>query len=70
MDNVFNCMNKSDVVTWTAMIHSLAHLGMAHSALTYFREMQILRIRNDQTTLSTVLAVCDLKIGKQIHAHI
>lgn len=70
MGNVFNCMDKSDVVTWTAMIHSLAHLGMAHSALAYFREMQILRIQNDQTTLSTVLPVCDLKTGKQIHAHI
>ncbi|KAK1363823.1 Pentatricopeptide repeat-containing protein [Heracleum sosnowskyi] len=70
MDNVFNCMDKSDVVTWTAMIHSLAHLGMAHSALTFFREMQILSIQNDQTTLSTILPVCDLKTGKQIHAYI
>lgn len=70
MGNVFNCMDKSDVVTWTAMIYSLAHLGMAHSALTYFRAMQILRIQNDQTTLSTVLPVCDLKSGKQIHAYI
>ncbi|WOH10099.1 hypothetical protein DCAR_0729560 [Daucus carota subsp. sativus] len=70
MGNVFDFMDMSDVVTWSAMIHSLAHLGMAHSALACFRKMHILKIQNDQTTLSTILPVCDLKIGKEIHAYI
>ncbi|KAK2991653.1 hypothetical protein RJ640_023794 [Escallonia rubra] len=68
--NVFSLMDKSDVVTWNAMIYGFADLGMGRLALQYFKEMQIVGIQNDQTTISTILPICDLKSGKQIHAYI
>ncbi|CAK9166481.1 unnamed protein product [Ilex paraguariensis] len=68
--NVFDMMDQSDIVTWNAMIFGFADLGMGHKALELFTEMQIMGIKNDQTTISTVLPVCDLKSGKQIHAYI
>ncbi|KAA8535590.1 hypothetical protein F0562_030593 [Nyssa sinensis] len=68
--NVFDLMDKSDVVTWNAMILGFADLGIGHLALECFRKMQSVGIQNDQTTISTVLPVCDLKSGKQIHAYV
>lgn len=68
--NVFSLMDKSDVVTWNAMILGFADLGMEKSALECFKNMQSMGIQNDQTTISTVLPVCDLESGKQIHAYI
>ncbi|PSS21295.1 Pentatricopeptide repeat-containing protein [Actinidia chinensis var. chinensis] len=68
--NVFSLMDESDVVTWNAMILSFADIGMKISALECFREMQSMGIQNDQTTISTVLPVCDLVSGKQFHAYI
>lgn len=68
--NVFKLMDKSDVVTWNAMIHGFSDLGIPNSALECFRTMQIEGVRNDQTTISTILPECDLKSGKQIHAYI
>ncbi|XP_021714284.1 pentatricopeptide repeat-containing protein At2g03380, mitochondrial-like [Chenopodium quinoa] len=70
MRNVFELMDKSDVVTWNAMILGLADLSMGHSALETFSMMQIMGVKNDQTTISTILPICDLKPGKQIHAYI
>ncbi|KAF8405053.1 hypothetical protein HHK36_009950 [Tetracentron sinense] len=66
----FEVMDKSDVVTWNAMILSFAHLGMGDLAVKCFSEMQLTGVKNDQITISTVLPVCDHKFGKQIHAHI
>ncbi|OVA19051.1 Pentatricopeptide repeat [Macleaya cordata] len=68
--NVFEFMDKSDVVTWNAMILGLTHLGMGDSALKCFGEMQLIGVKNSQITLSTILPVCDLNLGKQIHADI
>ncbi|CAL5371077.1 unnamed protein product [Camellia sinensis] len=68
--NVFNLMEKSDVVTWNAMILSFIDLGMENMALECFRKMPRMRLQIDQTTISTVLPMCDLKSGKQIHAYI
>ncbi|XP_015890127.3 pentatricopeptide repeat-containing protein DOT4, chloroplastic isoform X2 [Ziziphus jujuba] len=68
--NVFKLMDQADVVTWNAMILGFADVGLEHSALECFSKMQRAGIKNDRTTISTVLPVCDLKSGKQIHAFI
>ncbi|CAI0542770.1 unnamed protein product [Linum tenue] len=66
---VFAVMDKSDVVAWNAMILAFVESESRDLALECFGEMQRSDIQNDQTTISTVLPVCDLKHGKQIHAY-
>ncbi|KAF3438936.1 hypothetical protein FNV43_RR17211 [Rhamnella rubrinervis] len=68
--NVFKLMDQADVVTWNAMILGFVDLGLERSALEYFSKMQRAGIKTNQTTISTVLPVCDLRSGKQIHAFI
>lgn len=68
--NVFKLMDQDDVVTWNAMILGFVELGLARSALECFSKMQRAGIKTNQTTISTVLPVCDLKSGKQIHGFI
>ncbi|XAR57806.1 hypothetical protein NMG60_11026073 [Bertholletia excelsa] len=68
--NVFNLMDHSDVVTWNAMILSYADLGMKNLGLDCFRKMQSMGLRNDPTTITAILPVCDLDFGKQTHAYI
>ncbi|KAK4262280.1 hypothetical protein QN277_027861 [Acacia crassicarpa] len=68
-EEVFHIMDKSDVVTWNAMIFGFIELGLGHLALEYFREMQMRGIKNNHTTISTILSVSDLRSGKQIHAY-
>ncbi|CAO2830868.1 unnamed protein product [Amaranthus hypochondriacus] len=70
MKNVFELMDKFDVVTWNAMILGLIDLEMGYSALETFNTMQLLGVRNDQTTLSTILPICNLNSGMQIHTYI
>ncbi|GAV80726.1 PPR domain-containing protein/PPR_1 domain-containing protein/PPR_2 domain-containing protein [Cephalotus follicularis] len=66
--NVFELLDKSDVVTWNAMILGFVDLGLGHLALECFSDMQRRGFKNDDTTISTVLPVCDLTSGKQVHA--
>ncbi|XP_058089096.1 pentatricopeptide repeat-containing protein DOT4, chloroplastic-like [Magnolia sinica] len=68
--NVFEMMDKRDVITWNSMILGFSHLGMHNSATEHFSDMQMRGVRYDQITIATVLPVCDLKTGKQIHAHV
>ncbi|KAL2338730.1 hypothetical protein Fmac_013176 [Flemingia macrophylla] len=68
-DKVFRGMDKGDVVTWNAMIFGLVDSGLGHLAIECFREMQGRGVEIDGTTLSTILSVCDLRFGKQIHAY-
>ncbi|KDP31910.1 hypothetical protein JCGZ_12371 [Jatropha curcas] len=67
---VFELMDKSDVVTWNAMILGFVELQLVQLALECFSGMQRSGVKNDQTTISTILPVCGLKCGKQIHAYI
>ncbi|RDX64418.1 Pentatricopeptide repeat-containing protein, partial [Mucuna pruriens] len=69
-ENVFGRMDKSDIVTWNAMIFGLVDAGLGHLALECFREMQGRGVEIDGTTMSTILPVCDLRCGKQIHAYV
>ncbi|KAF8039833.1 hypothetical protein BT93_B2141 [Corymbia citriodora subsp. variegata] len=68
--SVFEQMDKSDFVTWNAMILGFVDLGCGNSAIECFIEMLNLGIAFDQITISTLLPVCDLTLGKQIHAYI
>ncbi|KAJ9170719.1 hypothetical protein P3X46_018808 [Hevea brasiliensis] len=68
--NVFELMDKSDVVTWNAMILGFVELELGQLALECFIEMQRLGLKNDETTISTILPVCSLKYGNQIHAYV
>ncbi|KAL3750941.1 hypothetical protein ACJRO7_011861 [Eucalyptus globulus] len=68
--SVFEQMDKSDFVTWNAMILGFVDLGYGNSAIECFIEMLNLGIAFDQITISTLLPVCDLTLGKQIHAYI
>ncbi|XP_039113761.1 pentatricopeptide repeat-containing protein At2g20540-like [Dioscorea cayenensis subsp. rotundata] len=67
-ERVFRLMDHDDVVTWNAMIVGFARVGKADVAMEHFKEMQVRGIGHDQTTLATVLTVCDLKRGREIHA--
>ncbi|KAK7346543.1 hypothetical protein VNO80_21064 [Phaseolus coccineus] len=69
-DAVFRRMDKSDVVTWNAMIFGLVDVGLGDLALECFREMQERGLRIDGTTVSTLLPVCDLRCGKEMHAYV
>lgn len=65
---VFGLMDKSDVVTWNSMILGFSDVQLGHMALECFSQLQKTGVKNDQTTISTILPVCDIKSGKQIHA--
>lgn len=67
---VFDLVDKSDVVAWNAMILGFAEQGAGNLAVECFRKMQNMRIKNDQTTITTVLPLCDLNSGKQIHGYV
>ncbi|XP_057422031.1 pentatricopeptide repeat-containing protein At5g39350-like [Lotus japonicus] len=69
-ENVFHRMDKSDVVTWNAMIFGFIDTGLGHLAVECFGEMQERGVKIDHTTISTILPVCDLRCGKQIHAYV
>ncbi|KAK7386450.1 hypothetical protein VNO78_26688 [Psophocarpus tetragonolobus] len=69
-DNVFRRMDKSDVVTWNAMIFGLVDAGFGDLALECFREMKGRGVKVDGTTVCTILPLCDLRCGKQIHAYL
>ncbi|WOL18508.1 pentatricopeptide repeat-containing protein DOT4, chloroplastic-like [Canna indica] len=66
---VFELMDRTDVVTWNAVIHGLAQCGLESVALDHFRDMISRGIGSNDVTLSTVLALCNLKLGKEVHAH-
>ncbi|XP_057969568.1 pentatricopeptide repeat-containing protein At3g09040, mitochondrial-like [Malania oleifera] len=68
--NVFELMDKNDVVTWNAMILGFVDAGFGDQAVECFCKVQRLGIKNDQITISTVLPVCNLKYGREIHAYI
>ncbi|XVE87144.1 hypothetical protein DITRI_Ditri18aG0092900 [Diplodiscus trichospermus] len=68
--NMFELMDKSDTVTWNAMTLGFVDMQLGHMAVECFSELQRMGIKNDQTTLCTVLPMCDLRCGKQVHAYI
>lgn len=69
-DQVFQRMDKSDFVTWNAMIFGLVDAGLGDLARECFREMQGRGLMVDGTSVSTILPVCDLRRGKEVHAYV
>ncbi|KAM7251761.1 hypothetical protein ACFE04_023644 [Oxalis oulophora] len=67
---IFDLMDKSDVVTWNAMIVGYVDSGTDHLAFKCFIDMARKGVNRDQTTIATILPHSDLKQGKQIHAFI
>ncbi|CAH9101922.1 unnamed protein product [Cuscuta europaea] len=70
--HVFDLVDNKldDSVAWNAMILGFAEQGEPHLAIWSFRKMQKMRIKYDQTTITTILRVCELAYGKQIHAYV
>ncbi|XP_078164476.1 pentatricopeptide repeat-containing protein At5g16860-like [Carex rostrata] len=70
VESVFRLMDPTDAVAWNAMISAYVQLGLHQSVFHYFREMQFKGFYIDETTIVTVLPVCDLTLGKQIHGYV
>uniref|UniRef100_A0A7N0TIZ0 Pentatricopeptide repeat-containing protein n=1 Tax=Kalanchoe fedtschenkoi TaxID=63787 RepID=A0A7N0TIZ0_KALFE len=71
---LFYCLEKQNVISWTAMIDSCIAGGHLHGALEVFRSMQSSKHRPDSVTMARALLVCSKlkasKLGKEIHGQI
>lgn len=71
---VFDGMNDKLVVAWNAMISGHVHNGLVSKALEMSRKMQLMGIKFDEFTYTSILgASATSKLilhGKQVHAHI
>eukprot|EP01018_Ginkgo_biloba_P030431 Gb_26340 [translate_table: standard] len=69
--HVFDKMLQRDVVSWTAMIAAYAGNGFANEALKVLCQMQLMGMKPDAVTITSVLpAIADLAAlqkGKEIH---
>lgn len=72
--NVFNNVNKKDVVLWTAMIGIYARGGNGEEAFDFLQQMEKEGMKPDKWTYSTVLSACaspaDRAKGEVIHTSI
>ncbi|XP_027367479.1 pentatricopeptide repeat-containing protein At3g63370, chloroplastic [Abrus precatorius] len=68
---VFESMKSKDIVSWTSMISSYVHNGLAIEALELFYSLKKTNIRPDSITfisiLSAAASLSSLKKGKEIH---
>ncbi|KZV24903.1 pentatricopeptide repeat-containing protein [Dorcoceras hygrometricum] len=55
---LFNEMQKRDVISWSSMITGLAHHGKAHEAIALFREMQGEKVEPNEITFVGILSAC------------
>lgn len=71
---VFDSMNKRDVISWTAIISGYVYHGQADEALKLFQQMQLENMEPNDITLLSVLTACTsllaLQQGKQVHGQI
>ncbi|KAA8520572.1 hypothetical protein F0562_014828 [Nyssa sinensis] len=69
--DVFNRMEKRDVLSWTSMLMGLTNSCYFQESLDLFRRMQFEKIQPDETTLGSVLSACAqmgaLDQGKYVH---
>lgn len=71
----FEKMTERDIVTWNSMIAGCHQHGFDIEALEFFSKMlKVLAFKPDKFTLASAFSACaalqNLKLGKQIHAHI
>ncbi|KAJ4727404.1 Pentatricopeptide repeat [Melia azedarach] len=71
---MFESIESKDVVSWTSMISSYVHNGLANEALELFYFMNETNVESDSITLVSVLSAAAslsvLKKGKEIHGFI
>ncbi|XP_057765267.1 pentatricopeptide repeat-containing protein At3g24000, mitochondrial [Salvia miltiorrhiza] len=68
---IFDNMNELDTISWNSILAAFAHNGLTEETVRYFHLMRLNQGKVDQSTLSTVLSVCDcvdnLSWGRGIH---
>lgn len=68
---IFNNMKERDTISWNSILAAFAHNGLSEESVRYFHLMRLNHGRLDESTLSTVLSVCDcvdnLSWGRGIH---
>ena len=69
--NIFQTVEKKDIVTWTSMINCCANNGLLNEAVSLFIEMQKANIEPDSVALVSILVaitgLSSLTKGKQVH---
>ncbi|KAK8452025.1 hypothetical protein SEVIR_5G042700v4 [Setaria viridis] len=69
--NIFQTVEKKDIVTWTSMINCCANNGLLNEAVSLFTEMQKANIEPDSVALVSILVaiagLSSLTKGKQVH---
>ncbi|MQM10056.1 hypothetical protein Taro_042942 [Colocasia esculenta] len=72
--NVFDTLERKNVIAWTAMIDSYLKNARPHDAVDVFRSMQLSKHRPDSVSMARILRTCGeleaLKLGKGIHAQL
>ncbi|GMH27409.1 hypothetical protein Nepgr_029252 [Nepenthes gracilis] len=71
---VFDRMNKRNMITWTSIIAGYARNGHGYEALDLFKVMKRRKVRANALTIVSILGACGsigaLSLGKEIHAQI
>lgn len=69
--HIFNNMKELDTISWNSILAAFAHNGLSEESVRYFHLMRLNHGKLDESTLSTVLSVCDcvdnLSWGRGIH---
>lgn len=69
--HIFNNMKELDTISWNSILAAFAHNGLSEESVRYFHLMRLNHGKLDESTLSTVLFVCDcvdnLSWGRGIH---
>lgn len=73
-ERMFKEMPEKNLVTWNAMIAGYVENGRGEESIKLFRTMLNLRVRVNESSLSSILLSCSnlssLKLGKQVHQHV
>lgn len=65
---VFDEMTKRDCVTWSSMIFCYSQIGSLFESLELLKKMYYSGFVPKPELIASVLSICDIRIGKQIHA--
>ncbi|XP_020089937.1 pentatricopeptide repeat-containing protein At4g30700-like [Ananas comosus] len=68
---LFDAMPAKGTASWNAMISGYAQSGLTETAISLFREMQVLNVRPNAVTVTSILSACAqlgaLSLGKWVH---
>ncbi|MED6182554.1 hypothetical protein PIB30_029419 [Stylosanthes scabra] len=72
--NLFDGMERRNVILWTAMIDAYVENGCFPEAFGVIRSMQLTEYRPDTVTMARMLSLCGklklVKLGKEIHGQV